>query len=210
MAHDNQIKRNNDENEDNRSVRMSLDVLADWWALSLQIWRDDPTEELALIFRETLKDLKPDILHKAFLRVTKTCKFRPTPSEVIEAANIEMELAQGPHTNFPEISQEERNAALQETEELREKLRATLKAKAIPSVIFGEEQLFGDRDIFTPEEWKAKEKAYKEYLTTEALKDAYNRANGIPPLPRSREEQLAIYYNMPKSEREKIRKQVRP
>src|SRR5258708_21928315 len=103
MAHDNQLKRTNDEKEDNRSARKSLEVVADWWTLSLQIWRDDPTEELALIFRETLKDLKPEILHKAFVRVTKTCKFRPSPAEVIEAANIEMEIAQRPHTHFPEI-----------------------------------------------------------------------------------------------------------
>lgn len=210
MAHDNQIKRNNDENEDSKYPKTSLDVLADWWALSLQVWRDDPTEELALVFRETLKHLKPQILHKAFLRVTRTCKFRPSPAEVIEAANIEMELAHGPQTNFPQISQEERNAALAETEGLREKLRATLRVKEIHPTRLGEEQLFGDREIFTPEEWKATEAAYKKYLTEEANKDAYNKAHGISPIPRSREEQLAIFYNMPKHERERVRKQVRP
>src|SRR5258708_12603802 len=98
MAHDNQLKRTNDEKEDNRSARKSLEVVADWWTLSLQIWRDDPTEELALIFRETLKDLKPEILHKAFFRVTKTSKFPPTPPQVIHPPTLEMEIAHRPHT----------------------------------------------------------------------------------------------------------------
>jgi hypothetical protein len=208
MAHDNQIKRSSDENEGNKSARKSLEVVADWWTLSLQVWRDDPTEELALIFRETLKDFKPEILHKAFIRVMKTCKFRPSPAEVIEAANIEMELAASPRTSFPKISQEEREAALAETTESREKLRKSLHEKQMsPSPLA---ELFATaREIFTPEQWAATEKAYKEYLTIEGNKDAYNRANGISPIPRAREEQLAIYYNLPKNEREKIRKQVR-
>jgi hypothetical protein len=141
----------------------------------------------------------------------KTCKFRPTPAEVIEAANIEMELEQNQRsqTNFPEISQEERNDALKETEELREKLRIALHAVEIePEPIVNE--VFGERPIFTTEEWAATEAAYKEYLTREGNKDEYNRAHGVSPIPRSREEQLAIYYNLPRHERERIKKLVHP
>lgn len=140
--------------------------------------------------------------------MTKTCKFRPSPAEVIEAVNIEMELAQRPRTYFPEISQEERNAAMVETEGLRATLKVTLKAKEIPAP--EPIDLGTPREIYTSEQWKATEDAYKKYLTEEGNKDAYNRAHGISPIPRSRDEQLAIYYNLPKYEREKIRKQVRP
>jgi len=209
MAHDRQIERTNEENAARKSARTSLDVLADWWALSLQIWKDDPSEELALVYRETLQNLKPEILHKAFLRVAKTCKYRPTPAEVLEAASIELELLTPPRTEFPQISQEEREAALAETAEAREKLRKSLHEKPAPSPSLAE--VFSQyREIFTPEQWAATEKAYREYLTVEGNKDAYNRAHGISPIPRSREEQLAIYYNLPKVEREKVRKQVRP
>lgn len=142
--------------------------------------------------------------------MTKTCKFRPTPAEVIEAANIEMEIAASKqHTTFEQISQEERNAALQETAELREKLRATLHAKEIKPES-ADEELLNPREIFTPEQWEATEKAYKEYLTKEFYKDEYNRAHGISPIPRSREEHLAIYYNLPMHERQRVKKFVRP
>src|ERR1700730_11078273 len=86
---------------------------------------------------------------------------------------------------YPEINQEERNTALKETEELREKLRATLNAKEMPKPQPIDQKGFGARAIYTSEEWQATEAAYKKYLTEEANKDAYNRAHGISPIPRS-------------------------
>ena len=208
MAHDRQIERTNEGNEANRSARKSLDVLADWWALSLQIWKDDPTEELALVFRETFKDVKPEILHKAFLRVTRSCKFRPTPAEVLEAVNIELELLQPPKTHYEQIPLSEREAALEETKEFREALKKFLNKKDPPKV--KTETAASYYQSMSPEEEAATIAGYKRYLSEEANKDAYNRAHGIPPIPRSREEQLAIYYNMPRADRERVRKQVRP
>jgi hypothetical protein len=203
-------ERTNESNERGKRLKSSSVIVADWMTLFAEMFHEAITEGMLLLYSETLKDLEPDILNKAFLRAAKTCKFRPTPAEVIEAANIEMELAGPPHTRFQQISQAERDAALKETEELREKLRATLRAKEMPKPEPIDEKVFGGREIFTAEEWRATEAGYKRYLTEEANKDAYNRAHGIRPIPRSREEELAIYYNMPKHEREKIRKQVRP
>ena len=210
MAHDNQLAKNNNESsEHKRTSKGCSAIVADWLTIFAEMYREEITEGTALLYRETLKDVIPAILHKAFLRVTKTCKYRPTPAEVLEAANIELELLTPPRTEFPQISQEEREAALAETAEAREKLRKSLHEKPAPSPSLTE--VFAQyREIFTPEQWAATEKAYREYLTVEGNKDAYNRAHGISPIPRSRDEQLAIYYNLPKHEREKVRKQVRP
>jgi hypothetical protein len=210
MAHDRQsVENNNESNEVSKQSTTHSGIVADWLTLFAENYREEITEGLALLYREALSDIPVEVLHKGFLRAAKKCKWRPTPAEVREQAEIELESRKS-RTNFPQISQEERNTALNETAELRETLRTTLKAKALPPAIFGEEQLFGDREIFTAEEWAATSAAYKDWLTNEANKDAYNRAHGISPIPRSRNEQLAIYYNMPKHEREKIRKQVRP
>lgn len=130
MAHDNQVKQSSDETRDRKSARTSLDVLADWWALSIQVWRDDPSRELALVYRETLKDIGPHLLHKAFMRVAKTCKFRPTPAEIREAAEIEAELSRKSnrpaYLDEPPLSEAEREAAMEETRDLRENLRRQL------------------------------------------------------------------------------------
>jgi hypothetical protein len=210
MAHDNQLARSSNESSEHRETSKGYSgIVADWLTIFAEIYREEITEGTAMLYREALKDIKPEILHKAFLRVTKTYKFRPMPADVLEAANIEMENAAPRRTNFPTITQEERNAALADTAESRERLRKSLHEKAVaPSALA--EILARDYEIFTPEQWAETEKAYREYLTTEGNKDAYNRAHGISPIPRSREEQLAIYYNLPKIEREKIRKQVRP
>lgn len=130
MAHDNQVKRTSEETEDRKSAKTSLEVLRDWWALSLQVWKDDPTHELALVYRETLADIPPMLLHKAFLRVARTCKFRPNPAEIREAAEIEAELERKgnrpAYLDEPVTSQEEREAAMEDTKEMREAFKRKL------------------------------------------------------------------------------------
>jgi hypothetical protein len=212
MAHDNQLpERINASNERGKRSETSSAVVADWMTLFAETYHDPITEGTVALYCEVLKDVKPKILHKAFLRASRTSKFKPTPAEVIEAAKIELELLQPPKTNYAQISVEEREAALEETKEFRATLKKFLNTKEPPKPKpVNAETLLSNREIFTPEEWRATEAAYKRYLTEEANKDAYNKAHGIRPLPRSREEQLAIFYNMPKHEREKIRKQVRP
>ena len=134
MAHDRQVKQTNDENEGKKSAKTSLEVLREWWALSIQVWKDDPTHELALVYRETLKDIQPWVLHRAFLRVARTCKFRPTPAEIREAADVEAELMRKgnrpKYLDEPPLSQAEREAAMEETKELREELRRKLQVVA--------------------------------------------------------------------------------
>lgn len=210
MAHDNQLDRSSDSNDHSRRSKKSSDIVADWLMLFGDMYREETTAGLAVIYRETLEHLKPEILHKAFLRATKTSKFRPTPAEILEAASIELELLQPPKTHYEQISREEREAALEETADFRTALKKHLNTKELPKPEALDWAKPDYRPVMTPEEEAATIAGYKRYLTEEANKDAYNKSQGIPPIPRSREEQLAIYYNMPRHERERIRKQVRP
>jgi len=95
MAHDQQLPV---ENESEQSVvskpsRTLSDTVADWLTLYAQTYREEITEELALLYQKALSDIRPEILHKAFLRAARTCKFRPTPAEVRLAAEAEFEKA---------------------------------------------------------------------------------------------------------------------
>jgi hypothetical protein len=210
MAHDNQLpERTNESNERGRRLKTSSAIVADWMTLFAEMFHEGITEGMLLLYCETLKDVDPDILNKSFLRAAKTSKFRPTPAEILEAANVELELLQPPKTNYEQISAEEREAALEETKEYREKLKTFLRRKDEPKPAPVEDRKSSWIGM-TAEEEAATMAGYKRYLTQEANKDAYNKAHGIPPIPRSREEQLAIYWNMPRHEREKIKKQVRP
>lgn len=96
MAHDRQIaeerERSNVLSKPTSKASASLDVLADWWQVYGQIYRDDPTELLAMAFRETLKDLAPSVLHQACLRAQRESpQFRPTPGRIYEIAEAILE-----------------------------------------------------------------------------------------------------------------------
>jgi hypothetical protein len=134
MAHDRQLKaeESSELTPQTKPAKESLDVLADWWALYGQIYRDDPTDLLAQAYREMLQHVKPEILHKAFMRAAKNSpRFRPTPGLILEAAELESEfLLVGNLIRYPEVSQAERDAALEETKEQRWALRQKLGLKA--------------------------------------------------------------------------------
>ena len=107
----------------------SLAVLADWWAIYGQIYRDDPTELLAVAFRETLQDLPAKILHDACLKAQReSSQFRPTPGRIYELAETLLEKSQtGNRPKYLDeqtLTQSEREAAVAEPayQELRKKI----------------------------------------------------------------------------------------
>ena len=128
MAHDGQEVENRIEGKRaRRQSDESLEVLADWLSLFAQVYREEITEELALLYRITLVEVPAKTLHKAFLRVAKRSKFRPTPAEVMEAVCIENEIQEAERkTVYPIVSQDEREAAMQETEEQRNQIKKQL------------------------------------------------------------------------------------
>lgn len=61
------------------------------------------------------------------------------------------------------------------------------------------------------QEFEATSAAYKRWLTQQTLHDARDRAMGITPLPRSRDEELAMWHNAhPGERRSKMPKRLRP
>ena len=139
MAHDSQLPQELQEPKSEslkptNKQSESLAVLADWWQVYGQIYRDDPTEMLAVAFRETLQDLAPATLHAACLKAQRESpQFRPTPGRIYELAQYEgAKNAKGNRPAYldePVLSPEEREAELSspEYQQIREKIFSTTK-----------------------------------------------------------------------------------
>ena len=142
MGHDSQVPRelpeelrepSSDSPKPSDKVSASLGVLADWWAVYGQIYRDDPTAELLVSFREILRPLlsRPEILHEALLIAARQSpEFRPKPGRVFEIAGTIMERQRWSGQNRPKyldepvLSEAEREAAMQDPQyqELRQRI----------------------------------------------------------------------------------------
>lgn len=143
MAHDRQVEREQPEQSGESpkpmsKVAESLEVLRDWWAVYGQIYRDDPTELLAVAFRETLEEIPAKVLHEACLKAQREApQFRPSPGRVYEIAQAIMaknEKGNRPkYLDEPPIPAEEREAALadQRYQDLKHNLTVLGKAKAL-------------------------------------------------------------------------------
>lgn len=152
MGHDSQVPRDDemiplppelqerkkDSPNPTSKVGASLGLLADWWALYGQMYRDDPTDALLQAFKTILGPLlsKPDVLNEALmLAARESPKFRPSPGRVFEIAEtLMLRRAQMPgnrpkYLDAPKLSAEEREAAIAETSpELRAKLTGKVGA----------------------------------------------------------------------------------
>jgi hypothetical protein len=141
VAHDRQlpeelVERKKESKKPTAKQSESLAVLADWWALYGQIYRDDPTELLAMGFRETLIDLPSEILHQSCLQAQRESpEFRPRPGRIYEIARnlIEKNSPSGNRPKWldePQMSEAERQQALDETAEQRTALKQRLGLRA--------------------------------------------------------------------------------
>ena len=121
MAHDRQLAENNSERSAAREQLKRLSgTVADWLMLYAQTYREEITPEMALLYQEALSDIKPEVLHQAFLVATRICKFRPMPAEVRDAAQAIMarnRVGNRPtYLDEPQLSESERNAELESAE----------------------------------------------------------------------------------------------
>jgi len=114
-------------NAESKPRETSSEVVANWLNIFEQVYREERSEELVLAYQIALEEVRPDILHKAFLRAMKKSKFRPTPAEIALAADIEYELQpRRPQLVEPKLTEAERLAALEDPQykELRDKILA--------------------------------------------------------------------------------------
>lgn len=97
-------------------------VTLDWLNVYMQVYRESLTPELVVAYQSALSDLRPEFLHRAFLRAMRSSTFRPTPAEVRQAYVIEIENAPKPkQLELPPMSEEDRAEIEKRFAELRKK-----------------------------------------------------------------------------------------
>jgi hypothetical protein len=212
MAHDRQnpLERDSDESPKTRFVVLG-EILKRWFTK----WKDAfPTHEITqtqiLTYLEALDDLSPNELNRACREATRTADQFPKPGHIrkaLEASRVEESVQHNrpAYLDEPRLSDEEIAAALEETKQLREQLKKTVREKSIPQAAATD--FFVPRQTYlTVEEQQATAQAYRQYLRGEAEKEISNRRKGLPPVPRSVDEAQAIYFEMTPDERRRFQK----
>jgi hypothetical protein len=98
-------------------------VTLDWLNVYAQVYRESLTPEFVVAYQTALSDLRPEFLHKAFLRAMRSSTFRPTPAEVRQSYAIEVENAPKPkQLELPELSEAERAEVEKSFAALRKKI----------------------------------------------------------------------------------------
>ena len=123
MATEELVKKNNGVMTASERASACRQVTLDWLNVYAQIYRETLTEELILAYQVALEDLNAELLHKAFRRAMKLSTFRPTPAEVLNAYQVEIERAPKPkQLDAPPMSEGERADIQAAFDNLREKL----------------------------------------------------------------------------------------
>lgn len=213
MAHDRQnpSEKDSDDNQPRR-LEASVKILQQWFAK----WADAfPTQKVTQVqmmtYLEALDDLSPSELSRGCREATREADQFPKPGHIrraLEGSRLEESVQHNrpAYLDEPQLSPAEIEEALEETRQLREQLKKTLREKAVPKVT--KEEIFaGPRQTYlTAEEQQATTQAYRRYLRAEAEKEIANRRKGLPPLPRSVDEAQAIYFEMTPEERRRFQK----
>jgi hypothetical protein len=143
MGHDSQIPREEQENQSpsnasseiTKSPSASSAVLADWWPVLGQIYRDDPTPELGTAWRVALEPYPPAVLHEAILVSIRQCpQFRPTPGRIVEIIETIQERQRWSGQNRPKYLDAPKLSEAEREQELRspeyQKLKQQITGKS--------------------------------------------------------------------------------
>lgn len=151
---------------------------------------------------EGLCDLRPQQIERACALALKEVDRMPTVAHIRERTFEGVMVSQRPsYLDEPPMSEEQRTEALY----FSQKLKATLaemedeEATARPLVNFVPVNSI---------QFNVNHDAYLLWLKQEEENDERARKQGLEPSPRSPEERLAIFYNLPLSERRRLRRKA--
>jgi hypothetical protein len=117
MEHKRNLSRREINDEASRRSRKCAEILTRWFAKWLAVFPNHPiTKMQTAVYLEALSDLSPDQLEMACLAATQRAEQFPKPGHIRNAVQIDRsgEFLGPPLLEYPEISQEERDAAVAE------------------------------------------------------------------------------------------------
>lgn len=79
-------------------------IVVDWLSVYAQVYRETFSEELIQAYVMSLAegDLRPEILHRAFLRAMNQSTFRPNPGDIHSAVKLELQMIEPRKSDAPE------------------------------------------------------------------------------------------------------------
>lgn len=173
-------------------------AICKWVRLFGEHFRAEVSEASMVAYIEGLKDLRIGQIKFCCERTLKEATRMPTVADIRQRIYIENPGNRPEYLDEEPLSEEDRNAALEFSQKLRE-------------AIVRMEEREKKREIITCEispYFPAYHEAYLAWLTEQAELDERIRMEGGSPLPRTEEERLAIFYNLPLAERKRLKRKA--
>jgi len=155
-----------------------------------------------MAYAEDLQHMSAEDLDEACKEARKTSEFMPVSAAIIQAherllLNESEEYLGVRQIDYPPVTQEERDGALEFSQKLKDKLvQMEEREKKI--------ELQSPPEITT----SIYHEGYRMWLNEQQELDEQARAMGLDPVRRSEEERLAIFYNLPLVERKRMRRKA--
>ena len=172
-------------------------AICKWVGLLSEHFRVEISEAAMVGYIEGLKDLKSEQLQFCCERTLKELSWMPKVADIRERLYDTNAHNRPDYLDEEPLSEEERTAASVFSQKLKETLIKMDEESRRP---VPRQEISSYFPIY--------HEAYLLWLKEQELLDEQTRMAGGTPIPRSNEERLAIFYNLPLAERKRLRRKA--
>jgi hypothetical protein len=176
----------------------SVKAICRWAQVFGEHFQREVSDLAMMAYIEGLKDLTPEQIQFCCERALQEVDRMPTVAHIRKKLYDERRGERPAYLDEAPLSEEDRIAALEYSQKLRERLAIMEEESAKPVAVTSSPS----------PHFLVFHEAYLLWLRQEEMKDENLRKEGKPPLPRSDQERLAIFYNMPLAERNRMRRKA--
>lgn len=113
-----------------KAAAESANVLRVYFAKWQRVFPSQPMLPALPVYLEALSDLSPGMLEEGCKEASKRMTRFPAPGHIREAIPSRQEYAGPPALTYPEVSQEEREQAIADTQEFKRRIMAIVRQHA--------------------------------------------------------------------------------
>jgi hypothetical protein len=178
-----------------------LAILKKHLAMFGELYRQRVSDLAIAAYAQDLMGLTPQQLDAACLQARRTSEFMPTSATILRCVPKQDNTFLGPaQIEYPPVTDDDRKAGEEFSAKLRETLTKMEELSAESKLLLAPVPLSPQFPVY--------HEAYLLWLKEQHEKDLQAEALGLSPLPRSEDERLAIFYNLPVQERNRLRRKA--
>jgi hypothetical protein len=179
-----------------------LRVITKWVGIFMEHHHKEISELGMAAYIEGLCDLRPNQIERACALALKEVDRMPTVAHIRDRTFEGVVQSERPsYLDAPATSEEDVTEGLYFSQKLKARLAEMEDEEAIAQPVMTFAQV-------TSPQFNINHEAYLLWLEQEEAKDEQARKEGLEPPPRSKEERLAMFYNLPLSERRRLRRKA--